>query len=116
MTLYLTDTTPPQEIDRAKACGFVHGVKLYPAGATTHSDEGVTDIRHVYPTLARMEEFGLPLQVHGEATAPDIDVFDRESRFIDQSLGPLLERFPALRVVLSTSPQPRATALVQAGA
>jgi dihydroorotase len=99
MTLYLTDTTAPDEIDRARAAGVVHGVKLYPAGATTHSDAGVTDIRNVYPTLARMEELGMPLQVHGETPGPDVDVFDRETHFIDAVLIPLLARFPALPVV-----------------
>ncbi len=99
MTLYLTNNMPPEEIGRAKACGFVHGVKLYPAGATTHSDAGVTDIRHVYPTLARMEELGMPLLVHGETPGAQIDVFDRESHFIDAVLAPLLERFPTLKVV-----------------
>ncbi len=99
MTLYLTDTTPPEEIDRAKAAGTVHGVKLYPAGATTHSDAGVTDIRRAYATLARMEELGLPLLVHGETPGAEVDVFDRETHFIDAVLMPLLERFAALRVV-----------------
>ena len=100
LTLYLTNATPPEEIDRARATGFVHGVKLYPAGATTHSDAGVTDIENVYPVLARMEAIGMPLLVHGESTHPDVDVFDRETHFIDSVLQPLLERFPALRVVL----------------
>jgi dihydroorotase len=99
MTLYLTDSLPPQEIDKAKASGFVHGVKLYPAGATTHSDAGVTDIRHTYATLERMAELGMPLQVHGETPGPEVDVFDRETHFIDAVLAPLLERFPTLRVV-----------------
>ncbi len=99
MTLYLTDTTAPDEIDRAKAAGVVHGVKLYPAGATTHSDAGVTDIRKTYPTLARMEELGLPLLVHGETPGADVDVFDRETHFIDAVLTPLLQRFPALPTV-----------------
>jgi dihydroorotase len=99
MTLYLTNSTPAQEIDRAKAAGFVHGIKLYPAGATTHSDAGVTDIHHVYPTLARMEELGLPLLVHGESPGATVDVFDREARFIGDVLAPLIERFPRLRVV-----------------
>jgi dihydroorotase len=99
MTLYLTDTTPPDEIDRAKAAGMVHGVKLYPAGATTHSDAGVTDIRKTYATLARMEELGVPLLVHGETPGAEVDVFDRETHFIDAVLVPLLERFAALPVV-----------------
>ena len=99
MTLYLTDNTAPEEIDRAKASGFVHAVKLYPAGATTNSDAGVTAIEKVYPVLARMEELGVVLGVHGEVTAPEVDVFDRERVFIDQVLSPLVARFPALRVV-----------------
>jgi dihydroorotase len=99
MTLYLTNSTPPREIDRAKESGFVHGVKLYPAGATTHSDAGVTDVRNVYPTLARMEELGMPLLVHGETPGAEIDVFDRETHFIEQVLAPLLDHFPSLKVV-----------------
>ncbi len=99
MTLYLTNHTPAAEIRRAKDSGFVHGVKLYPAGATTHSDAGVTDITSTYATLAAMEEIGLPLLVHGEVTAPDIDIFDRERLFIEQRLHPLAERFPGLKIV-----------------
>lgn len=99
LTLYLTNATTPEEIDRARACGFIHGVKLYPAGATTHSDAGVTDIAKVYRVLARMEEIGMPLLVHGETPHPEVDVFDRETHFIDSVLAPLLERFAGLRVV-----------------
>jgi dihydroorotase len=99
LTLYLTRSTTTEEIDRAKSCGFIHGVKLYPAGATTHSDAGVADIKEVYSVLARMEEIGMPLLVHGESPRSDIDVFDREPHFIDTVLAPLLERFPALPVV-----------------
>jgi dihydroorotase len=99
LTLYLTDATAPDEIDRAKAGGFVHGVKLYPAGATTHSGEGVTDISRTYRVLARMQELGMPLLVHGETANPDVDVFDRETHFMEAQLRPLIERFPALRVV-----------------
>ena len=99
MTLYLTNTTPPAEIDRASGSGFVHGVKLYPAGATTHSAAGVTDIRRVDAVLARMEELGMPLLVHGETPGAEVDVFDRETHFIDTVLRALLERFPALKVV-----------------
>ncbi len=99
MTLYLTDRTPPAEIDAAKASGIVHGCKLYPAGATTHSDAGVTDIRRLDATLARMAEVGLPLQVHGEVTSADVDIFDREARFIDAVLAPLVERLPRLPIV-----------------
>jgi len=99
MTLYLTDRTDPTEIDRALASRQVHGCKLYPAGATTHSDAGVTDIRNIEPVLARMSELGLVLQVHGEVTDPDIDVFDREARFIEAILAPTVEKFARLKVV-----------------
>ena len=99
MTLYLTDRTDPAEVDRAGADGCILGFKLYPAGATTHSDAGVTDIRRVDAVLARMEETGLVLQVHGEATDPNVDVFEREARFIDTVLAPLAARFPRLRIV-----------------
>jgi dihydroorotase len=99
MSLYLTDATDPQEISRAKASGLVHGAKLYPAGATTHSDAGVTDIRRLAAVLARMEEVDLVLQVHGEVTDPAVDIFDREARFIDTVLAPLAQRHPRLRIV-----------------
>jgi len=100
MTLYLTDDTPPEEIVRAKLSGRVFGVKLYPAGATTHSDEGVTRLSRCFHALEKMEELGLPLLVHGESTDPAIDVFDREQAFIEETLGPTLERFSRLKVVL----------------
>jgi dihydroorotase len=100
MTLYLTDDTPPAEIERAKRCGRVFGVKLYPAGATTHSDEGVTRVSRCFHALEKMEELGLPLLVHGESTDPAIDVFDREQAFIEETLGPTVERFSRLKVVL----------------
>jgi len=100
MTLYLTDVLPPAEIDAAKASGFVHAVKLYPAGATTNSDAGVTDLKKCAATLARMEALGLPLLVHGEVTDPAVDVFDREAVFIDRVLLPLLKDFPGLKLVL----------------
>lgn len=99
MTLYLTERTEPAEVERAKASGIVHGFKLYPAGATTHSEAGVTDIRRVDSVLARMAELGMILQVHGEVTDPGVDVFDREARFIDTVLAPVIDRFPKLRVV-----------------
>jgi dihydroorotase len=99
MTLYLTDNTQPAEIDRAKAERFIHAVKLYPAGATTNSDAGVTDLGRCRATLARMEALGLPLLVHGEATDPAIDVFDREAVFIEGVAIPLLKDFPALKLV-----------------
>jgi len=100
MTLYLTDNLPPGEIDLAAASGFVHAVKLYPAGATTNSDAGVTDLKKCAATLARMEALGLPLLVHGEVTDPDVDVFDREAAFIERVLQPLLRDFPGLHLVL----------------
>jgi dihydroorotase len=112
LTLYLTDTTAPDEIDRARACGFIHGVKLYPAGATTHSDAGVTDILRVYPVLERMEQIGMPLLVHGESPNPEVDVFDRETHFIDSVLQPLLGRFAGLRVVFEHITTARAVQFV----
>ncbi len=99
MTLYLTDNTAPDEIDRAKASGAIIAVKLYPAGATTNSDAGVTAIDKVYPVLERMQRLRMVLCVHGEATDPDVDVFDREHVFIERVLAPLAARFPALRIV-----------------
>jgi dihydroorotase len=112
LTLYLTNATTPQEIDRAQATGFIHGVKLYPAGATTHSDAGVSDIAKVYAVLGRMEEIGMPLLVHGETPHPDVDVFDRESHFIDSVLLPLVDRFPGLRVVFEHITTARAVEFV----
>jgi dihydroorotase len=100
MTLYLTDDTPPEEIARAKLSGRVFGVKLYPAGATTHSDEGVTRLSRCFHTLEKMEALGMPLLVHGESTDPAIDVFDREKAFLEETLGPAMERFPELKIVL----------------
>jgi dihydroorotase len=99
MTLYLTDTTSPQEIRAAQASGFIVGAKLYPAGATTHSDAGVTAIERIYPALEAMQACGLVLQVHGEVTDSDVDVFDRERVFIDRVLSKVLAKFPKLRVV-----------------
>ncbi|OVE50095.1 dihydroorotase [Chromobacterium violaceum] len=99
MTLYLTDKTSADEIRKAKGCGFVHGVKLYPAGATTNSDHGVTDIAHAMPALEAMAEVGMPLLVHGEVTDADIDVFDREAVFIERVMKPLLAKLPQLKVV-----------------
>ena len=100
LTLYLTDNTPPAEIAKAAASGFVKAVKLYPAGATTNSDAGLTDIARAYDALAEMERLGLPLLVHGEVTDPAIDLFDREKVFIDTVLLPLTQRFPRLKVVM----------------
>ena len=99
MTLYLTDRTPPGEIHAARASGFVVGAKLYPAGATTHSDAGVTSIDNVWATLEAMAEAGLVLQVHGEVTNGEVDVFDREREFIDRVLARVVERVPGLQVV-----------------
>jgi dihydroorotase len=99
MTLYLTDRTEPGEIATAKASGVVQGCKLYPAGATTNSDAGVTDIRRIDAVLEAMAEAAMPLLVHGEVTRPEVDVFDREARFIDEVLEPLRLRLPQLRIV-----------------
>lgn len=99
MTLYLTDNTPPQEIARARHSGHVAAVKLYPAGATTHSDAGVTALENTYPALEAMQEYGVPLLIHGEVTDASIDIFDRERVFIERHLIPLIQRFPALRIV-----------------
>ncbi len=99
MTLYLTDNTPPEEIIAARKSCFIKGLKLYPAGATTNSDAGVSDIRNCYAALDEMQKVGLPLLVHGEVTDPKVDVFDREKVFIDQVLQPLNQRFPELKIV-----------------
>ena len=99
MTLYLTDNTPPEEIIAARKSCFIKALKLYPAGATTNSDAGVTDIRNCDATLEEMQKSGLPLLVHGEVTDPEVDVFDRENVFIDRVLEPLIQRFPDLKVV-----------------
>ncbi len=98
MTLYLTDNLPPEEIERAKAVGVV-ACKLYPAGATTNSDAGVTDIRKTYKTLEAMQREGVLLLVHGEVTSPEIDIFDREAVFIEKQLKPLRRDFPELKIV-----------------
>ena len=100
MTLYLTDNTTPEEIRRARTSGFVHAVKYYPAGATTNSDSGVTELTKAYKAIAAMEETGMPLLLHGEAVDPEVDVFDREAVFIERHLIPLLRDFPKLKVVL----------------
>lgn len=100
MTLYLTDNTAPGEVRRARDAGCVVAGKLYPAGATTNADAGVTAIEKIYPVLAAMEEQGLLLLIHGEVTDPDVDIFDRESVFIDRILTPLVKRFPGLKIVL----------------
>ncbi len=100
MTLYLTDNTPAEEIRAARDSGLVHAVKLYPAGATTNADSGVTAIENTYGALEAMEELGLPLLVHAEVTDPEIDVFDREAVFIERILSPLTRRLPRLKLVL----------------
>jgi dihydroorotase len=100
MTLYLTDNTSAEEIHRARDSGQIHALKLYPAGATTNADAGVTDLRKTWPALEAMAELGLPLLVHGEVTDADVDVFDREAVFIDRHLAPLVERLPELKLVL----------------
>ena len=99
MTLYLTDETRSETIAAAAECPFIHGVKLYPAGATTNSAAGVTALDPLYPVLAEMERYDVPLLVHGEVTDPDCDIFDREKAFIDGSLAPIRQEFPELRIV-----------------
>ncbi len=99
MVLYLTDNTQPDEIRKAVESGFVHGVKLYPAGATTNSDAGVTDLQRCMPALEMMQKLGLPLLLHGEVTDAEIDVFDREAVFIDRILQPLRKQLPQLKIV-----------------
>jgi len=100
MTLYLTEQTSPDDVRRAKASGFVHAVKYYPAGATTNSQSGVTDLKRCDAVFEAMQEIGLPLLVHGEVTDPDVDVFDREAVFIERHGRRLVEDFPALKVVM----------------
>lgn len=100
MTLYLTETTDPDDVATGAADGVIQAVKLYPAGATTNSDSGVRDVSRVIPVLERMAEIGLPLLVHGEVTDPAVDIFDREAVFIERVLDPLRRRLPGLRVVL----------------
>jgi dihydroorotase len=99
MVLYLTDNTHPDDIRAAKATGFVHAAKLYPAGATTNSDSGVTHLDSIFPALETMSEVGMPLLVHGEVTRAEIDIYDREKAFIDEHLTRVVERFPNLKVV-----------------
>ena len=113
MTLYLTDNTPPEEIERAKAAGVV-AAKLYPAGATTNSDAGVTALRRVYPALEAMQRVGMLLLVHGEVTAAEVDLFDREAVFIDSQLIPLRRDFPALKIVFEHITTREAAQYVQA--
>lgn len=115
MTLYLTNQTTSDEIRRAHASGFVKAVKLYPAGATTHSDAGVTDIQRVYPTLQTMADLGMPLLIHGEVTDANVDVFDREKVFIDRHLKPLMAAIPDLRIVLEHITTREAVDYIQSG-
>ena len=112
MTLYLTDNTPPEEIRRAVESGFVKAVKYYPAGATTNSDAGVTDLARCQRTLETMAELGMPLLVHGEVTDPAVDVFDREAVFIERVLLPLIHRLPELKIVFEHITTAEAAALV----
>ncbi|MGF1867191.1 dihydroorotase [Enterovibrio norvegicus] len=100
MALYLTDNTTPDEIKKAKASGAVVAAKLYPAGATTNSDSGVTSARNIYPVLEAMQEVGMLLLIHGEVTTHDVDIFDREKAFLDTVLAPIVNDFPGLKIVL----------------
>lgn len=113
MTLYLTDNTPADEIAEAKASGIVKAVKYYPAGATTNSASGVTDIRKCDAVLEAMQAAGMPLLVHGEVTDPEVDVFDREVVFLDRTLAPLVKRFPKLKVVVEHITTHEAAAFVE---
>ena len=99
MTLYLTDDTKPVEIEAAKESGIVYAAKLYPAGATTNSSSGVTSVENIFPALEKMQELGMPLLIHGEVTSDQIDIFDREQRFLETVLVPLIERFEKLKIV-----------------
>jgi dihydroorotase len=114
LTLYLTDNTPAAEIARARKSGFVIGVKYYPAGATTHSGSGVTAVERAYPALEAMQKEGLPLLVHGESTASEIDVFDRERVFVETTLARIVRDFPALKIVLEHVTTREAVAFVAA--
>lgn len=100
MTLYLTDNTSPEELQKAKHSSLIHGVKYYPAGATTNSDAGVTRLKGVYPLLEQLQKLDIPLLIHGEVTDSEVDIFDREAVFIEKHLAPLTESFPRLRIVL----------------
>lgn len=115
MTLYLTDQTTPAEIERAKASGAVFACKLYPAGATTHSDQGVTDIWRLQPVFEAMRALGMPLLIHGEVVDPWVDIFDRESAFIEQVLRPLIQRLPGLKIVLEHITTAEAVNMVRSG-
>ena len=101
MVLYLTDNTTADEIRAAKECGFIHGCKYYPAGATTNSDSGVTSLNNIQKVLATMQEVGMVLQLHGEVTAGEIDIFDREAVFIERHLRGLVQHYPKLKLFSS---------------
>lgn len=113
MTLYLTDQTSAQDIGDAVSSGIVYGVKLYPAGATTHSNAGVTDLSRCHEALAAMAEAGMPLLVHGEIVDPAVDIFDREKRFIERVLAPLADAFPSLKIVFEHITTADAVAFVE---
>ena len=113
MTLYLTEATSPADIAEAKASGFVHAVKYYPAGATTHSDAGVRDLARCQDVLAAMQAHDLPLLMHGEVTNPDVDIFDREHVFVEEQLTPTVQAFPGLRIVLEHITTRQAVAFVE---
>src|SRR6185436_10558362 len=116
MTLYLTDNMPAAEIERAAASGFVKAVKYYPAGATTNSDSGVTDLRKCDAVFEAMAAARMPLLVHGEVTDSDVDLFDREAVFIDRCLAPLVKRFPKLKIVVEHATTAEAVAFVERAA
>ena len=113
MTLYLTDDTPAAEIEKARAAGFIKAVKYYPAGATTNSASGVTDLRKCDAALEAMQAAGMPLLMHGEVTDPEVDVFDREVVFLERTLAPLVKRFPKLKIVLEHITTHEAAAFVE---
>ncbi|MFW1676969.1 dihydroorotase [Pontibacter sp. JAM-7] len=115
MVLYLTDNTAPEIIREARQSGHIYAAKLYPAGATTNSDSGVTSVKNIYPVLEMMQAEGMPLLIHGEVTDAEIDIFDREKIFIERTLAPLLKDFPELKVVLEHITTQDAAEFVAAG-
>lgn len=114
MTLYLTDETPVEEIRRAARSPFVHGFKLYPAGATTNSDSGIQNLEGLDPQFDAMQEAGIPLLIHGEVTAADVDIFDREAVFIERHLAAIVDRFPNLKIVLEHLTTEEGVAFIEA--
>ncbi|CAM9438462.1 unnamed protein product [Ascophyllum nodosum] len=114
MTLYMTDNTTPQEIKKAKASGHVYAVKLYPAGATTNSDSGVTDLDKVAPAMETMADLGMPLLIHGEVTTAGVDIFDKEAKFIEEVIKPLVQKMPKLKMVMEHITTSEAVAFVSA--